>query len=261
MRNGDEVNPSDALRQHPLSHDGLNGSHYIEKGNSRGQNGLCWRDSGSKRDAPERLQKDTDDRGEVPGTDIDCIERCDSMVMASTDFLTPDPLAVCKFGSRPFMTVSSGRLDAPHCGDVTFTSCADKNVDQSHVADCDSPCKEWVGAIKGYTTEASREYCCGSGIFAERPCMFNGISRNERSRHDIVDFSMRHPRSLAAMSSTTTEFSDTDRELSSLDTLCDCNSECPASANSAELEARRDSSDSCYWKSNQDDDVDRYSQQ
>jgi hypothetical protein len=130
MRNGDEVNPSDALRQHPLSHDGLNGSRYIEEGNSRGQNGLRWRDPGgilvSKRDAPERLQKDTSDKGEVlPGIDIDCIERCDSMVLASTDFLTPGPLALRKFGSRPFMTVP------PHCGDVTFTGCADKNVDQS----------------------------------------------------------------------------------------------------------------------------------
>jgi hypothetical protein len=133
------------------------------------------------------------------------------------------------------------------------------------VADCDSPCKEC--AIKGDTTEASREYSCGSGIFAERPCMSNGISRNERSRQDIVDFSMRRPRSLAAMSSTATEFSDTDRELgTSLDTLCDCNSECTASARSegehflVKPEAR-DSSDSCYWESNQDDDVDRYFQQ
>jgi len=40
MRNGDEVNPSDALCQHPLSHDELNGSRYIEEENSHGQNGL-----------------------------------------------------------------------------------------------------------------------------------------------------------------------------------------------------------------------------
>jgi hypothetical protein len=77
------------------------------------------------------------------------------------------------------------------------------------------------GAIKGDTTDRR------GGIFAERLCMPNGTSKDEGSRHNAVEFSMRRPRSLAVMSTTVTEFSAEDYidaslsppELSSLDTL------------------------------------------